>query len=62
MGSGDRLRRQNRALLEPERWQAEFLAMVSHELRAPLSSIIGSTTTLLTARIQAALRRTTAPE
>ena len=49
MGSADRPRRQNMAILEPERWQAEFLAMVSHELRAPLSSIIGSTTTLLTA-------------
>ena len=30
-----------------ERVRTEFLAMVSHELRAPLSSIVGSTTTLL---------------
>ena len=34
-------------LEELERVRTEFLAMVSHELRAPLSSIVGSTTTLL---------------
>ena len=34
-------------LEEFERLRAEFLAMVSHELRAPLTSIKGSTTTLL---------------
>ena len=34
-------------LEELERLRTEFLAMVSHELRAPLTSIIGSTTTLL---------------
>ena len=36
-------------LEELERLRTEFLAMVSHELRAPLTSIIGSTTTLLRA-------------
>ena len=36
-------------LEEIERLRTEFLAMVSHELRAPLSSIIGSTTVLLRA-------------
>ena len=34
-------------LEEMERLRAEFLGMVSHELRAPLTSIKGSTTTLL---------------
>ena len=34
-------------LEELERLRAEFLAMVSHELRVPLTSIKGSTTTLL---------------
>ena len=34
---------------ELERLRAEFLAMVSHELRAPLTSIKGSTATLLQA-------------
>ena len=34
-------------LEEQERLRAEFLGMVSHELRAPLTSIKGSTTTLL---------------
>ena len=34
-------------LEELERQRAEFLAMVSHELRAPLASIKGSTTTVL---------------
>ena len=34
-------------LEELERMRAQFLGMVSHELRAPLASIIGSTTTLL---------------
>ena len=37
------------ALEELERLRAEFLSMVSHELRAPLTSIVGSTTTLLRA-------------
>ena len=36
-------------LEEMERLRAEFLGMVSHELRAPLTSIKGSTTTLLNA-------------
>ncbi len=35
------------AVEELERLRAEFLAMVSHELRAPLSSIKGSATTVL---------------
>ena len=34
-------------LKELERLRAEFLAMVSHELRAPLTSVKGSVTTLL---------------
>ncbi|MDE2744688.1 MAG: response regulator [Chloroflexota bacterium] len=34
-------------MLELERLRAEFLAMVSHELRAPLTSVKGSITTLL---------------
>ena len=34
---------------EMERLRVEFLSMVSHELRAPLTSIKGSTTTLLNA-------------
>ena len=36
-------------LQELERLRVEFLGMVSHELRAPLTSIKGSTTTLLNA-------------
>ena len=36
-----------RPLEELERQRAEFLEMVSHELRAPLASIKGSTTTVL---------------
>ncbi len=36
-------------LEELERLRTEFLALVSHELRAPLTSIIGSVTTLLRA-------------
>jgi DNA-binding response OmpR family regulator/anti-sigma regulatory factor (Ser/Thr protein kinase) len=36
-----------RPLEELERLRAEFLGMVSHELRVPLTSIKGSTTTLL---------------
>ena len=40
------------ALEELERLRAEFLSMVSHELRAPLTSIIGATTTLLRASPQ----------
>ncbi len=35
------------ALEEPERLRAEFLAMVSHELRAPLATIKGSAATVL---------------
>ena len=35
------------ALVELERLQAEFLGMVSHELRAPLAAIKGSAVTLL---------------
>ena len=34
-------------LEELERLRAEFLGMVSHELRAPLTSIKGSTATVL---------------
>ena len=34
-------------LMEVERLRAEFIAMVSHELRAPLTSIKGSTATVL---------------
>ena len=37
---------------ELERLRAEFLAMVSHELRAPLSSVKGSITTLLDSAIR----------
>ncbi|MDE2974883.1 MAG: response regulator [Gemmatimonadota bacterium] len=37
-------------LEELERQRTEFLSMVSHELRAPLTSILGSTRTLLTAK------------
>ncbi len=36
-------------LEEQERLRAEFLGMVSHELRMPLTSIVGAATTLLTA-------------
>ena len=36
-------------LEELERQRTEFLSMVSHELRSPLASIMGSTRTLLTA-------------
>ena len=36
-------------LEELERLRTEFLSMVNHELRAPLTSIIGSVTTLLRA-------------
>ena len=36
-------------LEELERLRTEFLSMVSHELRAPLTSIVGSVTTLLRA-------------
>ena len=35
------------ALKEPERLRAEFLGMVSHELRIPLTSVKGSVATLL---------------
>ena len=38
-------------LEELERLRAEFLGMVSHELRAPLTSIKGSTATVLGARV-----------
>ena len=38
-------------LEEMERLRAEFLNMVSHELRAPLTSIKGSTTTVLNASL-----------
>lgn len=37
------------AVEEQERLRAEFLAMVSHELRMPLTSIMGATTALLNA-------------
>lgn len=37
-------------LEELERQRTEFLSMVGHELRAPLTSIMGSTRTLLSAR------------
>ena len=37
-------------LEELDRLRAEFLSMVSHELRAPLTSIKGSATTVLTAK------------
>ena len=37
-------------LAEAERLRAEFLAMIGHELRAPLTSIKGSATTLLQSR------------
>ncbi len=37
------------AVEEAERLRAEFLAMVSHELRMPLTSIMGAATTLLNA-------------
>ena len=37
-------------LEELERMRAEFLGLVSHELRAPLTSIKGSTTTVLSAQ------------
>ena len=35
---------------EPERLRADFLAMVSHELRMPLTSIKGSATTIMDVR------------
>ena len=35
------------ALEEPKRLRAEFLAMVSHDLKAPLTSIKGSAATVL---------------
>ncbi len=46
-------------LQDLERMRAEFLGMVSHELRAPLTSILGSTGTLLEEpdRLDAAERR-----
>ena len=46
-------------LQELERMRAEFLGMVSHELRAPLTSILGSTGMLLeqTAQLDPAERR-----
>ncbi|MDE0664835.1 MAG: response regulator [Acidimicrobiaceae bacterium] len=37
-------------LAETERLRAEFMAMIGHELRAPLTSIKGSATTLLQSR------------
>ncbi len=40
-------------LEDMERMRAEFLAMVSHELRAPLAAIKGSTTTALTDTVPA---------
>ena len=39
-------------LEELERQRTEFLSMVGHELRAPLTSIMGSTRTLLSARTE----------
>ena len=45
--SGDR--RGASPLEELERLRTEFLALVSHELRAPVTSIIGSVTALLRA-------------
>ena len=50
-------------LEELERMRAEFLAMVSHELRAPLTSIKGSTATVLGASPRPRFRggRPTAP-
>jgi len=40
------------AVEEMERLRAEFLAMVSHELRAPLSTIKGSATTVLESAVE----------
>ncbi|MCY4433143.1 MAG: histidine kinase, partial [bacterium] len=37
------------AVEEQERLRAEFLAMMSHELRMPLTSVMGAGTTLLNA-------------
>ena len=44
-------------LVEFERMRLEFLTMVSHELRAPLTSIKGSTTSLLTTFNRAEIRQ-----